>query len=72
LNLRQRTPVCGRAAARGSGAAAVAAQWRRRTRAVAVGWDLLAVREFVNFINMHPDHDFNAAPLRGEIEKRAA
>jgi hypothetical protein len=34
--------------------------------------DLLAAREFVNFINMHPDHDFNASLLRGEIEKRAA
>ena len=34
--------------------------------------DLLAAREFVDFINMRPDHDFDAALLRGEIEKRAA
>lgn len=34
--------------------------------------DLLAAREFVDFINMRPDHDFHAALLRGEIEKRAA
>ena len=34
--------------------------------------DLLAAREFVDFINMRPDHDFDAAVLRGEIEKRAA
>ena len=33
--------------------------------------DLLAAREFVDFINMRPDHDFHAALLRGEIEKRA-
>jgi len=34
--------------------------------------DLLAAREFVDFINMRPDHDFDATLLRGEIEKRAA
>jgi serine/threonine protein kinase len=34
--------------------------------------DLLAAREFIDFINMRPDHDFDAALLRGEIEKRAA
>ncbi len=34
--------------------------------------DLLAAREFLDFINMRPDYDFDAALLRGEIEKRAA
>ena len=34
--------------------------------------DLLAARDFVSFIDMRPDHDFDAALLRGEIEKRAA
>ena len=33
---------------------------------------LLAAREFVGFVGMRPDHDFDAAVLRGEIEKRAA
>ena len=33
--------------------------------------DLLAAREFVGFINIRPDHDFDGALLRGEIEKRA-
>lgn len=34
--------------------------------------DLLAAREFVDFINIRPDLDFDGALLRGEIEKRAA
>jgi hypothetical protein len=34
--------------------------------------ELLAAREFVDFVNLRPDHDFDAAVLRGEIEKRAA
>ena len=33
---------------------------------------LLAAHEFVGFVGMRPDHDFDAALLRGEIEKRAA
>ncbi len=31
--------------------------------------DLSTTREFVDFTNMRPDHDFDAAPLRGETEK---
>jgi hypothetical protein len=34
--------------------------------------ELLAAREFVDFVSVRPDHDFDAALLRGEIEKRAA
>ncbi len=34
--------------------------------------ELLAAREFIGFVDMRPDHDFDAALLRGEIEKRAA
>jgi tRNA A-37 threonylcarbamoyl transferase component Bud32 len=34
--------------------------------------ELLAAREFVGFVDMRPDHDFDATLLRGEIEKRAA
>jgi hypothetical protein len=34
--------------------------------------DLLAAREFVGFVDLRPDHDFDAALLRGELEKRAA
>lgn len=33
--------------------------------------DLLAAREFVDFVNMRPDHDFDATAVKGEIEKRA-
>ena len=33
--------------------------------------ELLAAREFLDFINMRPDHDFDAASVKGEIEKRA-
>jgi hypothetical protein len=33
--------------------------------------DLLAAREFLDFVNIRPDHDFDAAALKGEIEKRA-
>ncbi|EMA48117.1 hypothetical protein C448_04190 [Halococcus morrhuae DSM 1307] len=34
--------------------------------------ELLAAREFVDFVGVRPDHDFDAAVLRAEIEKRAA
>lgn len=33
--------------------------------------DLLAARDFLDFVNMRPDHDFDAAGLKGEIEKDA-
>ena len=33
--------------------------------------ELLAAEEFLDFINLRPDHDFDAATLKGEIEKRA-
>lgn len=34
--------------------------------------DLLAARDFLDFVNMRPDHDFDAAGTKGEIEKNAA
>ena len=34
--------------------------------------DLLAAREFLDFVNIRPDHDFDAAAVKGEIEKRAS
>ena len=34
--------------------------------------DLLAAREFLDFVGMRPDHDFDTASLKGEIEKLAA
>ncbi|WP_129116998.1 RIO1 family regulatory kinase/ATPase domain-containing protein [Halegenticoccus tardaugens] len=34
--------------------------------------DLLAALEFLDFVNIRPDHDFDAAALKGEIEKRAS
>ncbi|WP_435068714.1 RIO1 family regulatory kinase/ATPase domain-containing protein [Haloplanus sp. C73] len=34
--------------------------------------ELLAAREFLDFVNIRPDHGFDAAALKGEIEKRAA
>jgi hypothetical protein len=34
--------------------------------------ELLAARDFLDFVNIRPDHDFDAAALKGEIEKRAA
>ena len=34
--------------------------------------ELLAAREFVDFVNMRPDHDFEAAVVRGEIERAAS
>ncbi|SEO98494.1 RIO1 family protein [Halogranum amylolyticum] len=34
--------------------------------------ELLAAREFMDFVNIRPDHDFDAAGLKGEIEKRAS
>ncbi len=33
--------------------------------------DLLAAREFLDFVNIRPDHDFDGATVKGEIEKRA-
>lgn len=33
--------------------------------------DFLAAREFLDFVNMRPDHDFDAAGIKGEIEKNA-
>ncbi|HKL28133.1 MAG TPA: RIO1 family regulatory kinase/ATPase [Natrialbaceae archaeon] len=33
--------------------------------------DLLAAREFLDFVNLRPDHDFDGALLKGEIEKAA-
>ncbi len=33
--------------------------------------DLLAAREFLDFINMRPDHDFDDTIVKGEIEKFA-
>ncbi|QGA83482.1 RIO1 family regulatory kinase/ATPase [Halomicrobium sp. LC1Hm] len=33
--------------------------------------ELLAAREFLDFVNIRPDHDFEAAGLKGEIEKLA-
>ena len=32
---------------------------------------LLAAEEFLDFVNIRPDHDFDAASLKGEIEKTA-
>ena len=34
--------------------------------------ELLAARRFLDFVAIRPDHDFDAAELKGEIEKRAA
>jgi len=34
--------------------------------------DLLAAREFLDFVNIRPDHGFEAAVVKGEIEKVAA
>jgi serine/threonine protein kinase len=34
--------------------------------------DLLAAREFLDFVNIRPDHDFDSALVKGEIEKRAS
>ncbi|WP_276282075.1 RIO1 family regulatory kinase/ATPase [Halorussus caseinilyticus] len=33
---------------------------------------LLAAREFLDFVNIRPDHDFDAVQVKGEIEKIAA
>ena len=33
--------------------------------------DLLAAREFLDFVNMRPDHDFESATVKGEIERAA-
>ena len=32
--------------------------------------ELLEAREFLDFVNIRPDHDFDAATVKGEIEKR--
>ncbi len=48
------------------------------SEAVAAGLDhytaseLLAAREFLDFVNLRPDHTFDAASVKGEIEKVAA
>jgi len=34
--------------------------------------DLLSARDFLDFVNIRPEHDFDAAALKGEIEKHAA
>jgi tRNA A-37 threonylcarbamoyl transferase component Bud32 len=34
--------------------------------------ELLAARRFLDFVAIRPDHDFDAAELKGELEKRAA
>jgi tRNA A-37 threonylcarbamoyl transferase component Bud32 len=34
--------------------------------------ELLAAREFLDFVNIRPDHDFDAARVKGEVEKRVA
>jgi tRNA A-37 threonylcarbamoyl transferase component Bud32 len=34
--------------------------------------ELLAATEFLDFVNIRPDHDFSAASVKGEIEKRAS
>jgi tRNA A-37 threonylcarbamoyl transferase component Bud32 len=34
--------------------------------------ELLAAREFLDFVNVRPDHDFESAPVKGEIEKAAS
>ena len=34
--------------------------------------DLLAAEDFLDFVNIRPDHDFDAASVKGEIEKAAA
>ncbi|MFB6221648.1 MAG: RIO1 family regulatory kinase/ATPase [Halolamina sp.] len=33
--------------------------------------DLLAAREFIDFVSIRPDHTFDAAGLKGELEKHA-
>jgi tRNA A-37 threonylcarbamoyl transferase component Bud32 len=33
--------------------------------------ELLAATEFLDFVNIRPDHDFGAAAVKGEVEKRA-
>jgi serine/threonine protein kinase len=33
--------------------------------------DVLSAREFIDFVNIRPDHDFDAAAVKGEIEKVA-
>jgi serine/threonine protein kinase len=34
--------------------------------------DLLAALEYLDFVNIRPDHDFDAPAVKGEIEKRAS
>jgi len=34
--------------------------------------ELLGAREFLDFVNIRPDHSFDATGVKGEIEKRAA
>ena len=33
--------------------------------------ELLAARDFLDFVKLRPDHDFDAAQVKGEIERRA-
>jgi len=33
--------------------------------------ELLAARRFLDFVAIRPDHEFDAAGLKGELEKRA-
>ncbi len=33
--------------------------------------ELLAARDFIDFVRLRPDHEFEAAQLKGEIERRA-
>ncbi|WP_436930393.1 RIO1 family regulatory kinase/ATPase domain-containing protein [Halosimplex halobium] len=34
--------------------------------------ELMAAREFLDFVNIRPEHDFDGAAVKGEIEKHAA
>ncbi len=34
--------------------------------------ELLSAREFLDFVNIRPDHDFDAATVKGEVEKAAS
>jgi hypothetical protein len=34
--------------------------------------ELLAALDFLDFVNIRPDHACDAAALKGEVEKRAA
>ena len=36
------------------------------------GEDLIAARDFLDFVSLRPDHDFDAQRVKGEVEKAAA